>query len=160
MIEGTVAPSATGVNYSDILSDIGRMSDYKLVKLVQTHVTKFARETRPLFIEVEERFKRSVHIKHKPFLGKYTNWDTFCVEVLNFSGRHVRRIIAGQAMPTLKEPGAAGAQTTKNKLKEATAVTDFDFVRKAHDFLKNLLRPLEHDPQRNAKVGRAVAMEI
>ena len=113
MIEGTVAPSATVVNYSDILSDIGRMSDHKLVEFVQTRVTKFAREMRPLFIEVEERFKRSVHIKHKAFLGKYTNWDTFCVEVLNFSGRHVRRIIAGEAMPTLKEPGAAGAQTKK-----------------------------------------------
>lgn len=166
MTERTVPQSHVVVNpynaeqYSDILSDIGRMSDRKLVEFVQTRVTKFAREMRPLFIEVEERYKRSVHIKHKPFLGKYTSWDVFCTEVLNFSGRHVRRIIAGEATPTLKEPGAAGAQTKKNKLKEATVYTDFDFIRKAHDFLKNLLRPLEHDPQRYNKVARAIAEEI
>src|SRR5258708_38083179 len=96
--------------YSDILSEVGHMSDKKLVEFVQDRVNKFAHEMRPLFIEVQERFKRSVHLKHKPFLGKYRDFDTFCSEVLNYSGRHIRRIIAGEAMPKLKEPGAASDQ--------------------------------------------------
>jgi hypothetical protein len=146
--------------YSDILSGIGHMSDSKLVAFVQKRVNKFAHEMRPLFIEVQERFKRSVQLKHRPFLGKYKNWDVFCAEAFNYSGRHVRRIIAGEAMPTPKEPGAAGAQTKKSKMKEAVVYTDFDYVRKAHDFLKKLLQPLEHDPQRYNKVARAIAEEI
>jgi hypothetical protein len=135
------------------------MSDRKLVAFVQTRVTKFAHEMRPLFIEVQERFKRSVHLKHKPFLEKYSSWDVFCVEVLNFTARHVNRIIAGEAMPVPKELGE-GAQTKKSKMKAAVVYTDFDYVRKAHEFLKKLLQPLEHDPQRHKKVARAIAEEI
>lgn len=158
-----VAGTYTEVNakYTDILSEFRQMSDKKLVELVQTKATKFASEMRPLFILVEERFKRSVHIKHKPFLSKYTNWDNFCEEVLNFTGRHVRRIIAGEAMPKSKEPGSGEASgNKKTKLKESVLYTDHDYIHKAHEFLKKLLKPLELDPERHRKVARAIAEEI
>ncbi len=67
-----------------------KMSDSQLVNYIGRQFTKFLLEMRPYLIEVHTRFIQKKATR-RPFLG-YTDWDKFCPDFFNYTGRHVRRI--------------------------------------------------------------------
>ena len=136
------------------------MSDQALVNYVGKQFTKFLLEMRPYLIEVHTRFLTK-KAKGRPFLG-YTDWDKFCVDFFHYTGRHVRRIINGEGLRKRPKHLAAAEQPagSKSRLPEASVWTDHDFIHKCSQTIKQVLRPLESDPMRYAKVAAAIAEEI
>jgi hypothetical protein len=134
------------------------MSDRQLVNFVGKQFTKFLLEMRPYLIEVHKRFIEKKAIG-KPFLD-YTDWDKFCVEFFNYTGRHVRRIISGEGLPKPPRKRLAPATPKRQTISLVTVWTDHDFIHKAAQSIKQILHPLESDPARYSKVAAAVAEEI
>src|SRR6266481_7800370 len=136
------------------------MTDRALVNYVGKQFTKFLLEMRPYLIEVHTRFLTR-KAKGRPFLG-YTDWDKFCIDFFHYTGRHVRRIINGEGLrkPPKHLPAAEQSASPKSKLQETVVWTDHDFVHKCAQHIKQVLRALESDPRRYAKVAAAIAEEI
>jgi hypothetical protein len=84
---------------SEIISDtqITAMTDLALVDYVGTRIVKFAMEIRPLVVEVHTRFMAETKAGRK-FVG-YTNFDKFCEDFWNYTGRQIRNIINGTPTP-------------------------------------------------------------
>jgi hypothetical protein len=135
-----------------------KMSDQQLNKYVRNGFTKFLSEMRPYLIELQTRWHQR-RIRGRPFLS-YTNWDDYCAAELNYTGRHVNRIISGEALP---KPRKAIATRTAKAAKEQQPTlvwTDHDFIHKGAQAIKQLLHPLESDPPRYMRVAAAIAEEI
>ncbi len=135
------------------------MSDSQLVNYIGRQFTKFLLEMRPYLIEVHTRFiqKRAAG---RPFLG-YTDWDKFCPDFFNYTGRHVRRIINGEGLPKPRKTLPLTTPKRQTVSLSKTAVwTDHDFIHKCAQSIKEILQPLESDPPRYAKVADAIAEEI
>jgi hypothetical protein len=139
-----------------------KMSDRQLVNFVGKQFTKFLFEMRPYLIEVHTRFIQKKSTGH-PFLG-HTDWDKFCVEFFNYTGRHVRRIISGEGLPKpprkRESPTLSKIGRTPSSISLVTVWTDHDFIHKAAQSIKQILHPLESDPARYSKVAAAIAEEI
>jgi hypothetical protein len=139
-----------------------KMSDHQLVNYIGKRLTKFLVEIRPYLIEMQSRFVQK-KAEGRPFLG-YTDFDRFCIDVLSYTGRHVRRIINGDGLPKRRKR----LQVARRKeqpvqrltVNEAAVSTYHDFIRKAVQSIKALLLPLESDPPRYSKVALAIADEI
>src|SRR5260221_9743539 len=92
--------------------DLDKMTDQALVNYAGKLIVKFASELRPVFMKVHERFVLR-KLKGKPFLG-YTDWDKFCLDFWNYTGRHVRRIINGEGLPKPRKRLSAGTSKAKS----------------------------------------------
>jgi hypothetical protein len=157
------SPQAVNRTESDKMSDIidlSKMSDKKLVNYVGERMVKFLVEIRPGLIELHSRFTQR-RAQGRPFMG-YTNWDVFCEALLHYTGRDVNRIISGEAF---KKPKALPQQTIPTKrskplLADKALWTDHDYVTKVVTDIKEMLRPLESQPKRYAKVTAAVVEEL
>lgn len=151
----------------DIMSDsdkMSEMSDRKLVNYIGNQLLKFIGQNRPYLIEVHNRFQEKTRAG-KPFLGKYTNFDTFCEDYWHYTGRHIRRIISGEALPRSRKqikalPPSREKKASSAPLSESALWTDHDFIHQAEEAIKKLLRPLESEPTRYEKVARAIAEAI
>jgi hypothetical protein len=140
------------------MSTIGQMSDRELVNYVGKRFTGFLIELRPYLIEVHTRFITKKMTRH-PLLG-YTDFDKFCLDFFNYSSRHVRRIISGEALPKPPKKKRLTAAVSQMDLPAATVWTDHDYIIKGTQAIKQLLKPLESDSPRYAKVAAAIAEEI
>jgi hypothetical protein len=140
-----------------------KMSDRKLVDYFCQLSAKFLLESRPYLIEIHTRFiVKKAH--GKPLLG-YTDWDKFCHDILNYTGRHVRRIISGEGFPKkrkrmLKAAPGPSEDSADFPLKGSAVWTNHDFIHRCAQSIKQILKPLESDPDRYAKVAKLVAEEI
>jgi hypothetical protein len=138
------------------------MSDRQLVNYVGKQITKFLFEMRPYLIEVHTRFLQK-KVEGHPFLD-YTDWDKFCLEFFNYTGRHVRRIISGEGLPKRRKRKLPAATVPANNLSDDLSDkmvwTDHDYIHKCAQSIKQILKPLESDPPRYAKVAAQVAEEI
>ena len=140
--------------------DLDKMSDKALVNYAGKLLVKFAGEMRPVFIKVHTRFVHRTKVQRKDFLG-YTDWDRFCLDFWNYTGRHIRRVMAGDELTKRKQLPAPGQTApSKNSLKETAVWTDHDFIHKATQSIKQILHPLESDPARYAKVAASIIEEI
>ena len=140
--------------------DLDKMSDKALVNYAAKLLVKFAGEMRPVFIEVHTRFVHRTKVQRKDFLG-YTDWDKFCLEFWNYTGRHIRRVMAGDELTKRKQlPHQVQSAPSKTKLNESVVWTDHDYIHKAVQSIKQILLPLESDPARYNKVAAAIVDEI
>jgi hypothetical protein len=141
------------------MSDLGKLSDKQLVNFVGRRICGFLIEIRPYLIEIHTRFMLR-KATGKPFLT-YTDFEKFCNDFFNYSARHVRRIISGEAMPKLRAPSKAAAKKkVQAPLPETATWTNNDFIQQGATMIKKLLQPLEGNPQRYGKVAAAIAAEI
>jgi hypothetical protein len=122
----------------------------------------------PLAIELHSRFEvLKRENAHQTILGCAT-WGQFCEEVLDYSERHMRRLMEG-ANPAAKYRNKTAAITKMVALPtSAIAVplardcqwTDNEYIRTIVDFAESTLEPLESDPQRHHRVAVKAARKI
>jgi hypothetical protein len=122
----------------------------------------------PLAIELHSRFEVLKQEKtHQTILGCST-WAQFCVNVLDYSERHMRRLMEGanpavkyrNKTATIKKTVALPTSTVAVPLARNCQWTDNEYVRSCVGFVESTLRPLESDPQRFHRVAVAIAREI
>jgi hypothetical protein len=165
MNDSKLPESSTSVNtvqQPDKMSDLDKMSDKALVNFTIKRMVKYAMELRPLFSKIHERFVLR-KLKGKPFLG-YTDFDRFCLDVFRYTGRHVRRIINGENQPKKLQrkalPPPKPPQKRMGPLQESDVWTNHDWIHNTVEMIKKMLKPLEAEPTRYAKVAAAIAEEI
>jgi hypothetical protein len=113
------------ITRSEIISDtqITAMTDLALVDYVGTRIVKFAMEIRPLVVEVHTRFMAETKAGRK-FVG-YTNFDKFCEDFWNYTGRQIRNIINGTPTPKrLPAPPATPAEIHEAQKQGKTNLVD------------------------------------
>jgi hypothetical protein len=122
----------------------------------------------PLAIELHSRFEVLKQEKtHQTILGCAT-WAQFCVNVLDYSERHMRRLMEGanpaekyrNKTATIKKTVALPTSAIAVPLARDCQWTDNEYVRSCVGFVESTLRPLEVDPQRFHRVAVAIAREI
>ena len=83
-------------------------------------VGKRLKELRPLYIELRKRFFNLSHLDGGSTIMGCRTWTEFCQNHLQYSDRHVRRLIEGENPATEKhgpklerKPGGAGGEAAK-----------------------------------------------
>jgi hypothetical protein len=122
----------------------------------------------PLAIELHSRFETLKAEKPGTTILRCSTWAQFCTEILNYSNRHMRRLMEG-TNPAVKyrnkgqrrggtKPLASSIPAAQ--LERNTDWTDDDYVKTCVRLVESTLRPLESDPPRFHRVALAIAREI
>jgi hypothetical protein len=121
-----------------------------------------------LAIELHSRFEVLKQEKaHQTILGCAT-WAQFCVNVLDYSERHMRRMMESanpaakyrNKTATIKKMVALPTSAIAVPLARDCLWTDNEYIRTIVDFAESTLEPLESDPQRHHRVAVIAARKI
>jgi hypothetical protein len=118
-----------------------------------------------LAIELRARFEALK--KGERIMGHHI-WSQFCVNVLDYSERHMRRLMEGtnpaakyrNKTATIKKMVALPTSAIAVPLARDCHWTDNEYIRTIVDFAESTLEPLESDPQRHHRVAVIAARKI